>query len=169
MLTGPPAGSPAPSGSVREPACPTAAPAVPVPRRGVWGGIVRRLIDPTRIRRFIAVGLVSTGVHLVVYYSATNLVDVDPLVAHPLGFVASLIVSYRLNSGWTFGAAPGGIWLFFRFAASAILTLGLSETALFVLTRSLGLSKNLSILLAVPIHPASNYVLASLWVFRRRD
>lgn len=52
--------------------------------------------------RFVLVGMVNTCVALAVIYTAKWLLGASDVVANASGYVVGLLVSFKLNSAWTF-------------------------------------------------------------------
>lgn len=55
--------------------------------------------------RFIAVGLLNTGVGVATIALASLAFNADPYVANALGFAVGVLVGYQLNRRWTFGSS----------------------------------------------------------------
>lgn len=55
--------------------------------------------------RFIAVGLLNTGVGVVTIALANLAFKADPYVANALGFAVGIFVGYQLNRSWTFASS----------------------------------------------------------------
>ena len=55
--------------------------------------------------RFIAVGLLNTGVGVATIALASLAFKAHPYVANALGFAVGILVGYQLNRRWTFGSS----------------------------------------------------------------
>lgn len=48
------------------------------------------------------VGIVNTSVSLIIIWSLVNCLDVNDLIANPVGYLFGVMSSYILNKNWTF-------------------------------------------------------------------
>lgn len=55
--------------------------------------------------RFVAVGLLNTGLGVATIAVTSLVFNADPYVANAFGFAAGILVGYQLNRCWTFGSS----------------------------------------------------------------
>jgi putative flippase GtrA len=73
-----------------------------------------------RLRKFLLVGVVATGVHTLCAYILITKVGTTPALANAISFSLATIVSYVGNTLWSFGARPNPAQLG-RFVAVQVL------------------------------------------------
>jgi putative flippase GtrA len=115
-----------------------------------------------RIVRFAIAGLVSTGTHVAVALVLGGL-GLGPGLANGGAFCVALIVSWYLNTVWTFGKAPARTQLARYSAVSAlglVATIGIAE-----LVRAAGGTDLAGIGAVVLLVPAFTYTLHARWTF----
>ncbi|GLQ53711.1 GtrA family protein [Devosia nitrariae] len=117
-----------------------------------------------RIARFAAAGLISTGTHIAVALSLTYL-GWGPGLANGCAFCVALLVSWYLNTVWTFGQSPARAQ-FARY--TAVSALGLVATvAIAELVRTAGGTDLMGIAVVVLLVPVMTYSLHAIWTFAR--
>lgn len=117
-----------------------------------------------RLVRFAVSGLVSTATHVVVALALGGL-GFGPGLANGGAFCVALIVSWYLNTVWTFGKAPGRAQLA-RYAA--VSALGLAATMTIAeLVRAAGGTDLMGIGVVVLLVPVLTYTLHARWTFAR--
>lgn len=117
-----------------------------------------------RIARFAATGLLSTGTHIAVALFLTNL-GWGPGLANGCAFCVALIVSWYLNTIWTFGRSPARAQ-FFQYAAVSALGL-VATVAIAEAVRMAGGTDLMGIAVVVLLVPAMTYSLHAMWTFAR--
>lgn len=98
------------------------------------------LLDWTRLRQFIAVGFVGTGVDLSISIPLVVTTEITPELAKFLGAEAAIILMFLINDRWTFGEVDSSGYLHQvrRLVKSNIVRGGgvaIQLTAVFLLTR----------------------------------
>ena len=120
-----------------------------------------------QILRFAAVGATATAVHVGAVLLLVEAAGAAPLAANALGFLAAVLVSYLGNRSWTFGARTEHLQGGVRFAAVALLGLGLNQSILYAGVRLLGWDYRLALLAVVLLVPGLSFVLVRAWAFGR--
>lgn len=59
--------------------------------------------------RFVAVGLVNTGVGFATIAIASLVLEAGPYLANALGFAAGILVGYQLNRRWVFASSRSAL------------------------------------------------------------
>lgn len=117
-----------------------------------------------RVARFAVSGLISTGTHIAVALSLTSL-GWGPGPANGGAFCVALIISWYLNTVWTFGKSPARAQ-FARYAAVSVLGF-LATVTIAELVRMAGGTDLLGIAVVVLLVPAMTYSLHAMWTFAR--
>jgi putative flippase GtrA len=119
-----------------------------------------------RILRFAVSGCVSTGTHVVVALLLGRL-GIGSGLANGGAFCVALVVSWFLNTVWTFGQAPSRAQLV-RFALVSLV--GLAATmAIAEAVRALGGADLMGIAVVVLVVPVVTFLLHSRWTYAERD
>lgn len=118
--------------------------------------------------RFVAVGLGATIVHVLVYATTIELLDLPPLLANTLGFAAGVNLSFVGHRRWTFRreAPAAGRCSLLRFWTVALLGLALNTAFVQLVTGTLMLRYVWSIPLIAGVTPLLTFTLSRSWAFR---
>ena len=119
----------------------------------------------SQMARFGAVGVVSTGVHLLVAWSAFQFFGTSPLTSNAVGFCAAFGTSYLGHFYWTFGQRTGHPVRLPKFLAVSGAGFLLTHLITLVVTAS-GQTFNTALLLILMIVPAATWTLSRFWAFR---
>lgn len=121
-----------------------------------------------QMRRFLATGLLATGVHFVVATASIELLRLQPAPANAVAFVAATIASYLVNTLWSFSSAISGVTLY-RF--SVVQLLGVVLAAMVSGGVDLAGFHYVVGILAVPVFVTPvTYSLHRAWTYKsRRD
>jgi len=119
-----------------------------------------------RALRFAITGLLATGLHAVVAIVFIKQILNVPAIANGVAFVVATLVSYILNTMWTFSHLLQGRTLY-RFCAVSCIGLGLAMLVSGV-AQYWGLNYLWGILFVVLTVPPVTFVMHSLWTYRGR-
>jgi putative flippase GtrA len=128
---------------------------------------LRGLLDHRRLFRYGIAGGCSAATHLVTLFLLVELFIVRPVVASTVGFVASIFVSYTLQRRWVFASSVANHVALPRFVLVTGVGLALNASVVFVGTEVLHGHYGVVQVVALMLVPLSNYLLNSLWTFRR--
>jgi putative flippase GtrA len=118
------------------------------------------------IARFGIVGLGAATVHAVLFMLLVEGARWSGAAATPVAFLCAFIVSYLGQSRWTFRADHA--WpQFARYAATALVGLGLNVLAAWSIVDIAGWPPAFVLPFALGAIPALTFVMMRLWVFRR--
>jgi len=114
--------------------------------------------------RFAVTGLFVTALHALVAMSFINYVSPDPPLANGVAFVVATVVSYVINTTWSFSARLHGKTLL-RFL---LVSAGGFFLAMFVAwaAQMAGLHYLLGIAAVALTIPAFTFVLHNFWTYR---
>lgn len=117
-----------------------------------------------RAWRFGCVGLCVTALHVVVAMGFLSLVAPRPVPANGAAFIVATIVSYWVNTHWSFSGAVNGRTLR-RFVLVAglglLMTMGIARVA-----ELAGLPHWQGIVAVICIMPAFTFLLHNFWTYR---
>ncbi|MDE7397791.1 MAG: GtrA family protein [Muribaculum sp.] len=94
------------------------------------------MMNNTSVLQFIKyaiVGVMNTLVTLVVIFLCKNLLDINPLVANAIGYVAGLINSFVWNKRWVFRSSGQYVAEAVKFGCGFLLCYGLQLLTVWLL------------------------------------
>ena len=112
---------------------------------------------------FAVFGVLASATHFVVALAAARFLNLEPLAANTVAFVAALAVSYLGNAVVTFKVEPWNGAQFARFAALALAGFILNQLIVYALTVRGGWPFWASLLVVIALVPPATFVLARLW------
>lgn len=115
-----------------------------------------------RIIRFGVVGVMATGVHVSVAWVIFNWLVRDATIANVTAFVVANVVSFLLQTLWSFSARPS-VARFLRFATVSIAGLLTAGLIPLVCGRQTFWLPTFAIVVCIP---AVSYVLHARWTYR---
>lgn len=116
--------------------------------------------------RFSIVGVANTAVGAAVIAGAA-LLGASPMVANVVGYAIGLLVSYVLNSRYTFGHRGGGRSHLPRYMVAFLVAFAANLTAVAAAV-ALGLPAALASVAGVPVYVVLFFLLCQFWVFGKR-
>lgn len=119
--------------------------------------------------RFSIVGVSNTVVDYGLFYLLTRQGGLSYLAANPISVEIAIIWSFIWNSLWTFSERKINQSLTTRFIIFQVVSLGglaVSQLALLLLGKFLGIHDLIAKALTIPIVLVFNYLLNSRWTFR---
>ena len=122
----------------------------------------------SQIAKFIAVGLVNTGVGLACMWGAMAVLGLGIVPANALGYAVGIGVSFLLNRAWTF--AHQGPWLasFLRWLVIVAIAYSLNLLAVLTVNRQFRIDPYLSQLAGVVVYTAVSFLGARFFAFAAR-
>lgn len=111
------------------------------------------------------VGVVGTIIHTVMLTICVEIIGIIPLYSTVIGFLFSLIVSYILNSIWTFKANSTGRRQFFKYLLTCLFGLLINMFIMYIIVDVINYSYLVAQLLAVMTVPIFNFTISKYWVF----
>ncbi|MES2187014.1 MAG: GtrA family protein [Pseudomonadota bacterium] len=118
--------------------------------------------------KYAAVGAVGTAGHYATLVLCVELLHMPPAPASALGAVVGAVTNYLLNRRFTYGSQlPHGATLP-KFAATALLGVGLNAGLMALLAGALGLHYLLSQCVATVLIMAFTFLLNTAWTFKPR-
>ncbi|WP_416339278.1 GtrA family protein [Paenibacillus macerans] len=111
------------------------------------------------------VGIIGTAVHTLVLTLCVEILKVIPVLSTVIGFLASLVISYKLNSIWTFSNHSKHKMDFIKYAAICSFGLLINMAIMFVTVNLLNASYLIGQLVSVIVVPIFNFLFSRYWVF----
>ncbi|KIL43105.1 GtrA family protein [Jeotgalibacillus campisalis] len=102
----------------------------------------------TEFTRFVVVGGINTLNYYAVFLFFHHLLSLHYMVSHLLGFVISLVVSFFLNSYFTYRVKPT-LKKFLQFPITQLVNVAVSSSFVFVFVEWLHINSSLAPLMAV--------------------
>lgn len=129
--------------------------------------IIRKIITPELVKYGI-IGMAGTVLHTGVIAIGVEIWDLSPVLSSFFGFFLSLLLSYALNSIWTF-RSRFDLLLFWKYAIVCTAGLLLNLSIIYLFNNILGLWYLIGQFVAIVIVPVFNFMLNKLWVFYRSE
>lgn len=120
--------------------------------------------EARRATRFAVTGMISTGAHTAIALSFLALVAQKPTIANGVAFVGATLLSYVINTLWSFSAPLGGIRLL-KYVLVSLTGLMVAMTTAWV-ADSVGLSHIAGILVVMATVAPLTYLMHSRWTYR---
>ena len=121
------------------------------------------MIFTRQFAQFCCIGLINTGIHVVVYYALLQFSS--PLwIANILGYVIATVFSYCANAYWTFQKMITLTGLL-RFCLGNSICL-LWVISISWLSQHVMLSKNIALIITITGSPLINYITHKKWTFK---
>lgn len=118
-----------------------------------------------KIAIFTCIGVINTGLYVVISWGLQTSGIMSAALAGLLGFCAGAAFSYIANRTLTFAShAPHGAAMV-KFAATSMIGLLICVGLPFLMTDMMGLHIEIPLLLAAVVTPVVNYLLLSRFVF----
>ncbi|MDX1734088.1 MAG: GtrA family protein [Halioglobus sp.] len=118
--------------------------------------------------RFGVVGVLNTLVHVCTTVLLVEGLEVHPVPASVAGFVLAVIVSFLLNTFWTFRQADELARRFLRFFVVSVSAMLLNTLIMYVAVEWLHWHYLLGLLVVLLVVPPYNFFLNLLWSYRPR-
>jgi putative flippase GtrA len=118
-----------------------------------------------QIARYIVVGGLGTGAHLLILTLCIEFLRLDVLRASSAGFLAALSVSFVLNHCWTFASARTHLGSFWRYLSVSLFGLLLNTGMVYALVEFLQwwyLTAQMAVIFVVP---TCSFFLNRYWSF----
>lgn len=123
--------------------------------------------SPTMVRRFLRFGITGlcvTGVHAAIAVLLITLVSVTPTLANGLAFIVATLISYTVNTIWSFSATPSRSTLA-RFLVVSVTGCGLTMTVAGIADLA-GLHYLAGIGCVVLTVPPVTFLMHNYWTYR---
>lgn len=116
--------------------------------------------------KFLGVGVVNTLVGLLVIYSAKWFFNFGNVYANALGYSVGLLVSFTLNSRWTFAHRGPRLPALVKFLLVSLVAYGMNLLTVMVAIHYIGLNDYIAQALGVPPYTLTSFLASKYLVFR---
>jgi putative flippase GtrA len=118
---------------------------------------------PPQFAKYGLVGLLNTMIHAALLFGSVELLSLGPVTGNLVAFLVANMVSFMMNSYWTFNSSPD-VRHYVKFFLSSLFALGLT-LGIAWLFQALGLHYGLGFLGVILIVPPLNYLALKRWTF----
>ncbi|MHB2247719.1 GtrA family protein [Pseudomonas fitomaticsae] len=125
-----------------------------------------KLLDRS-LFKFLIVGIGNTLTGLSVIYAMKYFFAANDIYANAFGYTCGLIVSYALNSRWTFEFKGEQLSAFKRFCICFLLSYAANILTVMTLIKALSLDAYLAQALGMPAYTVTNYILCKHYAFKK--
>lgn len=130
----------------------------------------RNLLSPTFIAKYLrynAVGIVGTGLYLLVLLGLVNGLHIQPVIGSVVAFIINVIFNFVLSYFWVFKALDRPARAFFRFGVVSCLGFLLNTGIMYWVVHVLQWHYYFGVIFAAIVLPLTNFLLHHFWTFRR--
>lgn len=117
--------------------------------------------------KYSLVGVIGTALHTLTLYIGVEYLSLNPLLSSSLGFILSLLVSYLLNSAWTFDSGSN-VRILVKYIivclSGFLLNLVLIYLFSYVILHNYMYGQYIAIILV----PLFNFALNKIWAFKEQ-
>lgn len=111
------------------------------------------------------VGIVGTISHTLTLYFGVEELGLDPLLSSSLGFITSVIISFLMNTKWTFNSKRPNKKSFIKYLLVCLIGLSINLTILYFFTYIIIYNYLIGQVIALFIVPIINFSLNKKWAF----
>lgn len=116
--------------------------------------------------RFLSVGVANTLVGLLVIYAAKWFFQVGDVAANALGYSVGVLVSFALNSRWTFAYRGPRLPALAKFLLVALAAYCMNLLTVMTAIHYIGLNGYVAQALGIPPYTLTSYLASKYLVFR---
>lgn len=118
--------------------------------------------------RFLSVGIANALVGLSVIYLAKWYFRADNFTANAIGYSVGLLVSFTLNSRWTFAYLGPRLPAMAKFLLVALVAYGMNLLTVMIAIHFMGLNDYLAQALGIPPYTVTSYLASKYLVFNTK-
>jgi len=118
------------------------------------------------LSKYLLVGVLNTLVHFAITIALVELAMWQPIIASIIGFCAAVVVSFTLNSLWTFAQTDALPRRFVRFILVSVSGLLLNTIIMYLAVNICSLHYLLGLMVIVVVIPVYSFTLNYYWSFR---
>lgn len=122
-------------------------------------GIIRNFV------KYGMVGVIGTVVHTAILTLCVELLDIRAIYSTILGFIGSLVLSYKLNSIWTFKENNNTSFSFLKYLVVCLSGLLINVLIMFLTVDVFHSSYIIGQGIAIIVVPIFNFTLSQYWAF----
>ena len=116
--------------------------------------------------KFLSVGLVNTLTGLAVIYLAKWYFHLGNVTANALGYAIGLVLSFILNSRWTFAYRGPNTSAIVKFLLVALFAYCMNLLTVLIAIHLIGLNDYIAQAMGIPPYTLTSYFMSKYFVFR---
>lgn len=122
----------------------------------------------TQFFRFIISGIISTIINFIIFYIALKTFGLNILISSSVGYLAGLVVGYKLNTKWSFKIERHLYWSStLQYLAVYLISLGAGLITLDIIIDKFLISALLANFLIIIQTTTTNFLMIKFIVFKR--
>lgn len=122
----------------------------------------------TQFLRFIISGIISTIINFIIFYIALKTFGLNILISSSVGYLAGLVVGYKLNTKWSFKIERHLYWSStLQYLAVYLISLGAGLITLDIIIDKFLISALLANFLIIIQTTTTNFLMIKFIVFKR--
>ncbi len=118
------------------------------------------------LTKFLSVGVVNTLVGLFIIYLAKGAFNADDIVANALGYSLGMLVSFTLNSRWTFSYQGAHLPALAKFVLVGLASYSMNLLTVVTAIHYFGLNGYVAQALGIPPYTLTSYLANKYYTFR---
>lgn len=116
--------------------------------------------------KFLSVGVINTLTGLLIIYAAKWFLEAGDIIANVSGYVIGLLVSFTLNSRWTFSYNGHQFYALGKFLLVALIAYAANLLTVMIAIHYYELNSYIAQALGVPLYTLTSFFASKYWVFR---
>lgn len=118
--------------------------------------------------KFLSVGIVNTATGLLIIYAAKWFLQMGDVAANACGYSIGLLISFALNSRWTFAYTGPQLHALAKFLLVALIAYAINLLTVVVAIRFFELNSYVAQAIGVPPYTLTSFFLSKYLVFRNK-
>ena len=116
--------------------------------------------------KFLSVGVVNTATGLLIIYAAKWFLQLGDVAANACGYSVGLLVSYTLNSRWTFAYNGPRLYALVKFLMVALVAYAINLLTVVVAINYFEVNSYVAQAIGIPPYTITSFLLSKYLVFR---
>lgn len=122
----------------------------------------------TKFVKYGFVGVLGTLVHTTILTISVEILHISPILSTVLGFMGSLILSFKLNSMWTFKGDSRTKYSFLKYIIICLIGLLINVCIMTLIVKVLHSTYLIGQGISILVVPIFNFILSSYWAFSKK-
>ncbi len=118
--------------------------------------------------RFLSVGVANTIIGLLIIYTAKFFFNIGDVAANAIGYFFGLMISFTLNSRWTFSYRGSQLSALAKFLFVFVLAYGINLLTVVVAVKYFDLNGYIAQAMGIPPYTLTSYIASKHFVFRNK-
>ena len=117
--------------------------------------------------KFVSVGLTSTVINYLVFYTLYSFFNSNYLFSSGTGYIVGVYAGFALNKGWTFEVEDNSIYFLVKYFITYTISLIISLILLRFFVITLGIMVEWANVIVIGFTTLANFIGTKYWVFKR--